>query len=108
MGPDCGTALINGIGFGFANRVRRGSVGLVCAAGTGLQAIASRVHELGAGISQAIGTGGRDLSADVGGRTARQGLDLLARDPGTQVLVLASKPPERRGRSPAADRCPGD
>ena len=96
MGPDCGTALINGIGFGFANRVRRGPVGLVCAAGTGLQAIASRVHELGAGISQAIGTGGRDLSADVGGRTARQGLDLLARDPGTQVLVLASKPPEKK------------
>lgn len=95
MGPDCGTALINGIGFGFANRVRRGPVGLVCASGTGLQAIASRIHERGTGISQAIGTGGRDLGAEVGGLTARQGLDLLARDPATQVLVLASKPPAK-------------
>jgi FdrA protein len=34
MGPDCGTAIINGVGLGFANRVRRGSVGLVGASGT--------------------------------------------------------------------------
>lgn len=93
MGPDCGTAIVNGIGLGFANRVRRGRVGLVGASGTGLQAITARIHQLGAGISQAIGTGGRDLSPKVGGATALQGLGLLARDPDTAVIVLVSKPP---------------
>ncbi len=93
MGPDCGTAWINGIGLGFANRVRRGSIGLVGASGTGLQAICSHVHALGSGVSHAIGTGGRDLDAEVGAMTCQQGLDLLARDPGTDVIVMVSKPP---------------
>jgi len=93
MGPDCGTAIINGIGLGFANRVRRGRVGLVGASGTGLQAITARIHQLGAGVSQAIGTGGRDLSPEVGGATALQGLDLLRRHPDTAAIVLVSKPP---------------
>ena len=93
MGPDCGTAIVNGVGLGFANRVRRGKVGIVAASGTGLQAVSSGIHELGGGISQALGTGGRDLKADVGGITALQGLDLLARDPQTAVIVLISKPP---------------
>ncbi|MCO5243706.1 MAG: hypothetical protein M9927_07740 [Anaerolineae bacterium] len=49
---------------------------------------------MGAGVSQAFGTGGRDLKADVGGITALQGLDLLARDPpDREVIVLVSKPP---------------
>ncbi len=93
MGPDCGTAIVGGVGLGFANRVRRGRIGLVGASGTGLQAVTSRIHALGAGVSHALGTGGRDLSAEVGGVTALQGLDLLARDPGTEVIVLVSKPP---------------
>ena len=96
MGPDCGTAIINGIGFGFANRVRRGTIGLVGASGTGLQAIASRIHELGAGISHALGAGGRDLSQEVGAVSAHQALDLLARDEETEVIVLVSKPPAPR------------
>jgi FdrA protein len=94
MGPDCGTAWMGGVGFGFANRVRRGGIGLVGASGTGLQAIMSRIHALDSGISQAIGTGGRDLSAEVGGITAAQGLDLLRRDPETRVIVLIAKPPD--------------
>lgn len=94
MGPDCGTAMINGIGLGFANRVRRGGIGLVSASGTGMQAIASRIHNLGGGLSQAIGTGGRDLKSEVGGVTARQGLEVLGRDPDTRVIVLVSKPPD--------------
>lgn len=93
MGPDCGTGIIGGTGLGFANRVRKGGVGLIGASGTGLQAVTSHLHHLGAGVSQAIGTGGRDLSADVGGITARQALDLLGRDLETRVLVLISKPP---------------
>jgi len=93
MGPDCGTAIVNGMGLGFANQVRRGLIGLVAAAGTGLQQVSSRIHQLGGGVSHALGTGGRDLSEAVGGTTALQGLDLLRRDPGTDVIVLVSKPP---------------
>jgi FdrA protein len=93
LGPDCGTAIVGGIGLGFANRVRRGAIGLIGASGTGLQAIASQIHALGSGISQAIGTGGRDLSEEIGGITAIQTLDLLRRDPETRTIVLVSKPP---------------
>jgi FdrA protein len=93
MGPDCGTAMINGVGLGFANRVRRGAIGLVGASGTGLQAITSRIHELGAGVSHAIGTGGRDLKSEIGAVTAHQALDVLARDPDTNTIVIVSKPP---------------
>lgn len=96
MGPDCGTAIVAGAGLGFANRVRRGAVGLVAASGTGLQAVACGIDARGQGISQALGTGGRDLSAEVGGATARAALDLLARDPETRVIVLVSKPPDPR------------
>jgi FdrA protein len=93
MGPDCGTAIVNGVGLGFANRVRRGAIGLVAASGTGLQQVSARIHQLGSGITHALGTGGRDLSEAVGAVTARQGLDLLSRDPETHVIVLISKPP---------------
>jgi FdrA protein len=95
MGPDCGTAIVNGVGLGFANRVRRGSIGMVAASGTGLQQISSQIHQLGGGISHALGTGGRDLSADIRGATARQALELLTRDPATDVIVLVSKPPSK-------------
>ena len=96
LGPDCGTSIVAGAGLGFANRVRSGPVGLVGASGTGLQAIASRLHVLGSGISQAIGTGGRDLSAEVGGATALRALGLLGVDAGTRVVVVVSKPPHPR------------
>ena len=93
MGPDCGTAIVNAVGLGFANKVRRGRIGLVAASGTGLQQVSARIHQLGGGITHALGTGGRDLSEAVGAVTAHQGLDLLSRDPGTRVIVLISKPP---------------
>jgi FdrA protein len=96
MGPDCGTAIVNGVGLGFANKVRRGPIGVVAASGTGLQQVTARLHQLGGGITHALGTGGRDLSEQVGALTARQGLDLLDRDPDTKVIVLVSKPPSPR------------
>lgn len=95
MGPDCGTALVNGVGLGFANRVRKGPIGMVAASGTGLQQVSSRIHQLGSGMSHALGTGGRDLSEAVGALTAQQGLELLSRDPETSVIVLVSKPPAK-------------
>jgi len=93
MGPDCGTAIISGIPLGFANAVRRGAIGIVGASGTGLQLVSCLVDRLGGGISQAIGTGGRDLSRDVGAITMLQGVAALADDPATKVIVLISKPP---------------
>ena len=93
MGPDCGTAIIDGIPLGFANAVRRGAIGVVGASGTGTQQVTSLVHRRGAGISHAIGTGGHDLHQEVGGITMLHGLKLLARDPETRVIVLISKPP---------------
>ena len=93
MGPDCGTAIINGVGLGFANRIRRGTIGVVGASGTGTQAVTVQVHNLGGGISHAIGTGGRDLKSEVGAITAHQALEVLARDPETNVIALISKPP---------------
>ncbi len=96
MGPDCGTAIINGIGLGFANRVSTGRIGLVAASGTGLQSVTTEIENLSggsAGISQAIGTGGRDLKDAIGGITMLQGLDHLKSDDATDVIVLISKPP---------------
>jgi len=93
MGPDCGTAILNGAALGFANVCRPGAIGIVGASGTGIQEISSLVHQLGGGISQAIGTGGRDLSANVGGRMTRFGIEALGRDPGTVVIVVVSKTP---------------
>ncbi|MEZ4661431.1 MAG: acyl-CoA synthetase FdrA [Caldilineaceae bacterium] len=93
MGPDCGTAIVNGIGLGFANRVRKGPIGLIGASGTGLQQVAARIHQLGSGITHALGTGGRDLSEAINGQTAHQALDLLDRDLNTHLIVIISKPP---------------
>jgi FdrA protein len=93
MGPDCGTAMIGGMGLAFANKIRRGPIGIVAAAGTGLQQVACRIHQLGSGITEGIGTGGRDLSEKVGAITFLMALDVLARDPDTKVIVLTSKPP---------------
>lgn len=93
MGPDCGTAIINNVGLCFANAVRPGSVGIVAASGTGSQEVSVRVHALGGGMSQLIGTGGRDLSAEVGGVMMIDAIRALAADPGTAVIVLVSKPP---------------
>ncbi len=96
MGPDCGTAIINGVGLGFSNVVPRGSIGIVGASGTGMQQLICLIAAAGMGISQAIGTGGRDLSEAIGGVMMRRGLELLALDEHTEVIVLVSKPPAER------------
>jgi succinyl-CoA synthetase alpha subunit len=95
MGPDCGTAIINGIPLAFANVVKRGPIGAVGASGTGLQEVTVLVDRLGGGISQAIGTGGHDLSSEVGGISMLTGLQYLTDDPETKVITLISKPPSK-------------
>ena len=93
MGPDCGTAILDGLPLGFANEVPDGPVGVVSASGTGLQAVTCRLARRGVGVSQAIGTGGRDLSDAVEGLTTRTALARLDDDDSTGVIVLLSKPP---------------
>jgi FdrA protein len=93
MGPGCGTAMLGGVGLGFANAVRQGPVGIVAAAGTGAQEASVLLDAAGSGVSQIIGVGGRDLSADVGGVMFKAGMRLLAADDATETLLLVSKPP---------------
>ena len=93
MGPDCGTAIINGVPLAFANVVNRGNIGLVAASGTGLQEVSCVISNAGAGISQAIGTGGRDVSQAVGGIMFLEALKALNQDEQTKIIVLVSKPP---------------
>ncbi len=95
MGPDCGTAIINNVSLAFGNVIRKGSIGVVGASGTGTQEVTVTIHRLGEGISQVIGTGGRDLSLEVGGKMMLQGIDALMNDPETKVIVLLSKPPAK-------------
>jgi FdrA protein len=93
MGPDCGTAMLNGVGLGFVNVVPRGPIGIVGASGTGIQQVMSLIAQQRCGVSQVIGCGGRDLSEAVGAITTLQGLRLLQEDEETEVIVLISKPP---------------
>ncbi|MDI3404976.1 acyl-CoA synthetase FdrA [Streptomyces cavernicola] len=93
MGPDCGTALIDGVPLGFTNTLRRGRTGLIGASGTGLQQVSCLLDACGEGVRQMIGTGGRDLSAEVGGVTTLDAFELLDADPGCALILLVSKPP---------------
>ena len=93
MGPDCGTAIVNGVPLGFANVIRRGPIGVVGASGTGTQEVTVRIHQGGSGVSQALGTGGHDLAAAIGGISMLHGLKMLDEDPDTKVILLVSKPP---------------
>lgn len=93
MGPGAGTAILNGVALGFANVVPQGPVGIVSAAGTGLQEVSSLLAREGIGLTQGIGVGGRDLSAAVGGTMMLEGIRALQADPRTHALVLISKPP---------------
>jgi FdrA protein len=93
MGPDCGTAIVGGVGLGFANAVRSGPVGVVAASGTGAQQLTCLLDLAGVGCSAVLGLGGRDLSAAVGGRSARAALEAIDEDPATEFIVVVSKPP---------------
>lgn len=98
MGPDCGTAVIDGVGLGFANTTRPGRIGIVAASGTGCQQLLVLLHHAGAGIDgvgvrHALGVGGRDLSAAVGGLSTREALRRLDSDPDVDLVVVVSKPP---------------
>ncbi len=93
MGPDCGTAVVGGLGLGFANVVEPGPVGIVAASGTGCQQLLALLDHAGVGVSSAYGVGGRDLSTDVGGLSTREAMRRLDADPTVELIVVVSKPP---------------
>jgi FdrA protein len=93
MGPDCGTAVMGGLGLGFANVVQPGPVGIVAASGTGCQQVLALLDHAGVGVTHALGVGGRDLSTEVGGLATREALRRLDADAGVELIVLVSKPP---------------
>jgi FdrA protein len=93
MGPDCGTAVVGGLGLGFANTVSPGPVGMVAASGTGCQQLLALLDHAGVGVTSALGVGGRDLSADVRGLSTREAMRRLDADPAVELIVVVSKPP---------------
>ena len=93
MGPDCGTAVVGGVGLGFANTTEPGPVGLVAASGTGCQQLLALLDHAGVGVTDALGVGGRDLSAEVGGLSTREGMSRLDADADVELIVVVSKPP---------------
>jgi FdrA protein len=104
MGPDCGTAIIGGMPLAFANVVPRGDIGIIGASGTGIQEVSCLIARAGAGISHAIGTGGRDLKAEVGAIATLMAIDALDADPATKHVVLVSKPPAQAVTKLVLDR----
>ncbi|MBC9732817.1 FdrA family protein [Nocardioides marmotae] len=93
MGPDCGTAVVGGVGLGFANTTAPGRVGIVAASGTGCQQVLALLDHAGVGVSAALGVGGRDLSAAIGGISTMTALDRLDADPTIEQVIVVSKPP---------------
>ncbi|WP_310608823.1 acyl-CoA synthetase FdrA [Buttiauxella brennerae] len=93
MGPDCGTTIVAGTPLAFANVMPLGNIGVIGASGTGIQELISQIALGGEGITHALGLGGRDLSAQVGGISALTALEMLSADAQSQVLAFVSKPP---------------
>lgn len=93
MGPDCGTGVINSVPIAFTNNIKPGKIGIVGASGTGIQEVTTIIDRLGEGVTNAIGTGGRDLSEEIGGITMLSAIANLAKDKNTEVITIISKPP---------------
>ncbi|MHA1214900.1 MAG: acyl-CoA synthetase FdrA [Candidatus Hodarchaeales archaeon] len=96
MGPDCGTAMIKGVGLAFCNVVNSGSIGIVAASGTGTQEVMVLCHHMNLGVTHAIGTGSNDVKDKVGGITMIDGLRALDRDPSIELIIIVSKPPQQK------------
>lgn len=107
MGPDCGTGIINGTPIAFANYVEKGKIGIIGASGTGIQELTTIIDKLGEGVSNAIGTGGRDLNAKVGGITMLDAIGVLEQDTDVEVMVIVSKPPAKEVRDKIVNRLEG-
>ncbi|EJJ6354956.1 acyl-CoA synthetase FdrA [Staphylococcus pseudintermedius] len=95
MGPDCGTGIIHSVPLAFTNIVNEGDIGLVGASGTGVQEVTTIIDREGKGVTNAIGTGGRDLSTEIGAITMLDSIKALNQDPKVKVITVISKPPAK-------------
>lgn len=93
MGPDCGTVILRGVALGMANSCPTGPVSIVAAAGTGLQEVHVQLARRGVGVLHGLGTGGRDVRAEVGGIMCLQAVKELLSDDEVKVLTVLGKPP---------------
>ena len=104
MGPDCGTGIIQGVPIAFTNHVAPGPIGIIGASGTGIQELTTIIDRLGEGVKNAIGTGGRDLSTEVGGITMMDMIEAMEKDDTVKVLIIISRPPAKAVRDRISDR----
>jgi len=104
MGPDCGTGIIKGVPVAFTNHVTPGKIGIVGASGTGIQEITTIIDRLGEGVTNAIGTGGRDLSEHIGAITMLDSINAMEEDINTEVVIVISKPPAEKVRNHVMER----
>lgn len=104
MGPDCGTGIMGGVPIAFANLVSPGSIGIIGASGTGIQELTTIIDRLGEGVKNAIGTGGRDLSTEVGGITMMDFINAMEQDETVKVMIVISKPPAEAVRKKITER----
>ena len=96
LGPGAGTSIIGGVGLGFANSVRRGNVGIVASAGTGIQEVSTMLDSIGLGVSAALGVGGTDVKEEVGGLMLKDCLSLLEDDESTRTIMIVAKTPKMK------------
>lgn len=104
MGPDCGTGIIQGVPIAFTNNVEKGSIGIIGASGTGIQELTTIIDRLGEGVTNAIGIGGRDLNASIGGITMLDMIDAMEEDESVKVVIIVSKPPAKEVRDMISER----
>ena len=104
MGPDCGTGIIQGVPIAFTNNVEKGSIGIIGASGTGIQELTTIIDRLGEGVTNAIGIGGRDLNASIGGITMLDMIDAMEEDDSVKVVIIVSKPPAKEVRDTISER----
>ena len=104
MGPDCGTGIIQSVPIAFTNNVAPGSIGIIGASGTGIQELTTIIDRLGEGVTNAIGIGGRDLNAAVGGITMMDMIDAMEDDDTVKVVIIVSKPPAKEVRDKISAR----
>ena len=104
MGPDCGTGIIQGVPIAFTNNVEKGSIGIIGASGTGIQELTTIIDRLGEGVTNAIGIGGRDLNASIGGITMLDMIDAMEDDDSVKVVIIVSKPPAKEVRDMISER----
>lgn len=103
LGPGAGTSIINGKGIGFSNVLRRGPVGIIAAAGTGLQEVSSLLDQCDIGVAYGLGVGANDPKEKIGGLMMLEALKVLEELPDIEIMTIVSKPPSPRAKKQIID-----